>query len=218
MQGIGNGPQTARKLDRIRYPIAELAGIVRPIFEPAIINHNQFDPERLGLRNFGAYLGFTDIKVRGLPGVIFDQILPRQWHDVIGKKAVENMTEIIQAISRVRHRRFRGHKRFTRLQLPGKELRIQAHHQPTVAKLIDLRGVAKVTTPQQRHTQRLACKVIRCRCRQNRCRYALWTTGPIIAGDGLVTRGERLPGDAGFAEMGARQSNEIVSVIIKIQL
>ena len=183
MQGIDNRAQPTGKFDRIRHPIAELAGIIGPILEPAIINHNQFDSERLGLRNFGAHLGFTDIKVRRLPSVIFDQIFPRQWHDVIGKKAVENMTEIIQAIGRVSHRRFRGHKRFSRLQLPGKELRIQAHHQPTVAKLIDLRGVAKVTTPQQRHTKRLTCKVIRCRCRQNRCRNALWTTGTIIAGD-----------------------------------
>ena len=28
MQGIGNGPQPARKLDRIRHPIAELTGII----------------------------------------------------------------------------------------------------------------------------------------------------------------------------------------------
>ena len=144
--------QPTGQLLGIGVPVAEGAGIVAAVAEPAVVHDEQLDPELFSRFRHGDQIAFADIEVGRFPRVEQDRtflIRPFAAQDMLFHKAVHIAALTAEALLRKGHDRLRGVKDLAAFEQEAEARRIHALYNAGLEKGADLDGGVVVAAVDQ---------------------------------------------------------------------
>ena len=176
MRGLGHARKTVRQFREIDLPVTERRVVIVAVAEPAVVEHEHFEPEVC--RTGREVVDFRLVKgeIRGLPVVHEDgpqRTLVFAAHEMLADEAMERLAHAVQACRAIAQPRLRRLERLARCKVPVEFEVTQSRHDARRAKLLHLGAQGEVAAPHKVHAVNLTLLLRRLGTRQREERRRL---------------------------------------------
>ena len=213
LHAVDQRRKSAGELLLIDHPVAQRGGIVIAMAEPAVVHHQQLDPQRLSLMSEGYQLVAVKIKVRRLPaideqGALFRLIAAADQMPAI--EPMENAAHFAKSAVGIHHHDLGGIKGLPRRKLPAEARRVDAHQETGGAVEIALTQGGEVAGIDQIEAVHLALLFIRVGRDQRRKRILTMAGHPAGAFHALYAMGQTAALHVALLHVAAIQGQQVI--------